>query len=634
MKNEKRNTAAAPDSAGVKRAADLLTTRRFGPFFWTQFSGSFNDNLFKTALAILLVYQLPNSSHLMVNLAAGLFILPFLLFSSLAGQVADRNEKARLIRRIKLAEVVLMTGAAVCLLVDQIAGLFVLLFLMGTQSAFFGPVKYSLMPQHLTRDELVRANGLVQMGTCVAILLGTMAGGAGIAAGNGRMLVAAGILMTAVAGWLISRHIPKAPAAEPTLRIRWNLIAQTRKTILLAAADRPRWLGMLGISWFWFLGSAYVTQLPAFVRQVLHAEPGVVTLLLGAFSIGVATGSLVCGRISGKRLETGLIPLAGLGMSIFGWDLSALSPPVGPVGVSGLLGSIAGWRVLLDFALIGMSGGIYIVPLLALVQIRSPGRIRSRVIAANNILNAGFMVASAILSAVLLSGMGISLQGYFSLLAAANLGVGIYIWWKVPLSVLRLGLSGLIRMVYRLRCQGLERLPESGPALLVCNHVSYVDALIISAAVRRPIRFVMHQRFYRLPALHWFFKLTRMIPIDSAKNNPALLRRALEQIDTALKNSELVCLFPEGRLTRDGNISRFRPGVEKIVQRRPVPVVPLALRGLWGSFFSHKDGSAFSRRPRRFYSCIELAVGPLLPPHRVTADGLMSVVSDLRGATP
>jgi 1-acyl-sn-glycerol-3-phosphate acyltransferase len=391
---------------------------------------------------------------------------------------------------------------------------------------------------------------------------------------------------------------------------------------------------MLGISWFWFLGSAYVTQLPAFVRQVLHGEPGVVTLLLGAFSIGVATGSLVCGRISGKRLEAGLIPLASLGMSLFGWDLSALSPPAGPVGVFGLLGAIAGWRVLLDLALIGMFGGMYIVPLLALVQMRSPGRIRSRVIAANNILNAGFMVASAILSAGLLSGMGISLQGYFSLLAAANLGVGIYICLKLPLPALRLGLSGLIRMVYRLRCQGLERLPESGPALLVCNHVSYIDALIISAAFHRPIRFVMHQRFYRLPALHWFFKLTRMIPIDSARNNPALLRSALEQIDTALKNSELVCLFPEGRLTRDGNISHFRPGVEKIVRRRPVPVVPLALRGLWGSFFSHKDGPAFSCWPRRFYSCIELSVGPLLPPHRVTADGLMSVVSDLRGATP
>ncbi|MGD9216817.1 MAG: 1-acyl-sn-glycerol-3-phosphate acyltransferase, partial [Desulfobacteraceae bacterium] len=343
---------------------------------------------------------------------------------------------------------------------------------------------------------------------------------------------------------------------------------------------------------------------------------------------------LVCGRISGKRPETGLIPLAGLGMSLFGWDLSALSSPVGATGVSGLLGSMAGWRVLLDFALIGMCGGIYIVPLLTLVQMRSAGRIRSRVIAANNILNAGFMVASAILSAVLLSGVGISLPGYFSLLAAANLAVCIYIFRKVPRSVLRLGLKGLIRMVYRLRCQGLEQLPESGPALLVCNHVSYIDALIISAVFRRPIRFVMHQRYYRLPALHWFFKLTRMIPIDSARNNPALLRSALKQIDTALKNSELVCLFPEGRLTRNGDISRFRPGVEKIVQRRPVPVVPLALRGLWGSFFSHKDGPAFSRWPKRFYSCIELSVGPLMPPDGVTADGLMSVVSQLRGATP
>ncbi len=631
---EKRSTVAAPGKAGAKRAAGLLTARRFGPFFWTQFSGTFNDNLFKTALAVLLVYQRPNSSELMVNLAAGLFILPFFLFSSLAGQVADRYEKSKLIRGVKLAEVVLMAGAALCLLLDQVTGLFCLLFLMGTQSAFFGPVKYSLMPQHLKRGELVRANGLVQMGTCIAILVGTMAGGICIAAENGRIIVAAAVLTMALAGWLISRRIPKAKASDPALKIQWNVISQTGKTISLAAADRTRLLAMLGISWFWFLGSAYVTQLPLFVRQVLQGDPGVVTLLLGAFSIGVATGSLVCGRISGRFLEAGLIPLSGLGMSIFGWDLSLLPPFAGPVGAFGMLGSAEGWRVVFDLALIGTFGGMYIVPLLALVQMRSPGTIRSQVIAANNILNAGFMVVSAIFSAVLLSGMGLSLQRYFSLLAVANLGVGIYICWKVPFSVLRLGLSGLVRMIYRLRCQGLERLPDSGPALLVCNHVSYVDALIISAAVRRPIRFVMHQSIYRLPALSWFFKLTRMIPIDSARNNPGLLRSALEQIDTALKRSELVCLFPEGHLTRDGDIGRFRPGVEKILQRRPVPVVPLALRGLWGSFFSHKDGPAFSRWPRRFYSRIELFVGPVLHPRRVTADGLMSAVSDLRGAAP
>jgi 1-acyl-sn-glycerol-3-phosphate acyltransferase len=635
----KKHSSDSPSARSAGSQFDLLKKRRFAPFFWTQCCGALNDNLFKTALAILLAYEAaaPGGAapHLMVNLAAGLFILPFFLFSALAGQMADKYEKSALIRRIKAAEILIMAGAAGALIFHQTWLLLALLFAMGAQSAFFGPVKYSLLPQHLKDREIVGGNGLVEMGTFTAILLGTMAGGTLITVHPGRWLVAAAVLVIALAGWLASRAIPQAPPADPGLSLRWNLAAETRRILRLARKDRGTFLAIMGISWFWFLGSAYVTQLPNFVREVLHGEPRLVTLLLACFSMGVATGSLGCERLSGRQVELGLVSLGSLGMTLFGWDLAHAyhGPAQGALlGLGQFAVAPGGWRVLMDLGLIGLSGGLYIVPLFALLQTRTPPAVRSRLIAANNVLNALFMVVSALVGALVLGGLGWSLGRFFMLLALLNLGVGIYICRLTPISVLRLAVWALTRAMYRVRCRDLERIPETGPAVLVCNHVSYVDALIIAGSCRRPVHFVMHADYYRWPGMRWLFRLAGAIPIASARANPGALRQAMKRISETLEAGELVCLFPEGHLTRTGAIDAFRPGIERIVRRNPVPVIPLALRGLWGSMFSHRNGPALRHRPRRFRARVELLAGQRVPPHQVNAGYLHQRVQRLHGA--
>jgi 1-acyl-sn-glycerol-3-phosphate acyltransferase len=617
----------------------LLKTRRFAPFFWTQFSGAFNDNLFKTALAVLLTYAASaggeDKACLMVNLAAGLFIAPFFLFSPLAGQLADKFEKSMLIRYIKLAEVVIMGAAGLALLLNWPYVLLALLFAMGAQSAFFGPVKYSLLPQHLASGEMVGGNGLVEMGTFVAILLGTMAGGALIVIDHGRLLVAVAVVLAALIGWWVSNRIPAAPAAAPELVIDWGLIRGTRRTWAAARADRPVFLAIVGTSWFWFIGAAYLTQLPLFARDVLHCEAGVISLLLALFSVGIAIGSLLCERLSGPRVNLGLIPLGALGMSLFGFDLMgayAGAATGAPLSMGAFIAAPGAWRVLLDLTLIGLFGGLYVVPLFVFIQVRTPAPVRSRIIAANNMLNALFMVASAGVGALLLGLLEMPIPHLFGLLALANLLAALCIYARRPFHLLRTIIWTITRLLYRVRYEDLAHIPEQGAAVLVCNHVSYVDALLIYAASPRPVRFVMHASYYNMPVLHRLFKAAGMIPIDSGRSNPTLLRQSMEAVAAALAQGDLICLFPEGRLTRDGEIDAFRPGIERILQANPVPVVPLALRGLWGSVFSHKGGTALTRRPKRFWSRIELAAGEIVQPWSATAESLRAAVLRLRGA--
>lgn len=617
----------------------LLKSQRFAPFFWTQFSGAFNDNLFKTALAILLTYAVSTgggeNSSLLVNLAAGLFIAPFFICSPLAGQVADKYEKSALIRRIKLAEVFIMGTAGLAWIMDWPYVLLALLFAMGAQSAFFGPVKYSLLPQHLESGEIVGGNGMVEMGTFVAILLGTMTGGLLMGLDGSRWLVAPAVVAAALVGWRVSGRIPAAPAAAPELSIDWNPIRGTRFTLAAARADRSVFLAIVGISWFWFAGAAYLTQLPLFARDVLHCDAGIISVLLALFSVGIAAGSLLCERFSGRQVNLGLIPLGALGMSVFGFDLMGAytgTAAGAPLTMGAFLAAPGAWRVLLDLALIGLCGGLYIVPLFVFIQVRTPAPVRSRIIAANNMLNALFMVASAGTGALLLGVMALPLPRFFGLLALANLLVALGIYYRRPFHLLRTIIWTLTRLFYRVRCDSLAHIPEKGAAVLVCNHVSYVDALIIYAASRRPVRFVMHATYYHMPVLHRLFKAAGMIPIDSGRANPVLLQQSMDAISAALAQGDLICLFPEGRLTRDGEVDRFRPGIERIIQANPVPVVPLALRGLWGSVFSHKGGTALTRWPRRFWARIELAAGEMIQPWRVTAESLRAAVLRLRGA--
>jgi 1-acyl-sn-glycerol-3-phosphate acyltransferase len=508
---------------------------------------------------------------------------------------------------------------------------------MGTQSAFFGPVKYSIMPEHLKEAEIVGGNALVELGTFIAILMGTVGGGLLVQMPHGSVITGGGLIMVAVGGWMASRRIPVAGPSSPGLTMRWNVVGETLRTIGQARRERSVFLSILGISWFWLLGAAYLTQLPTFTRQVLRGDAGVVTLLLTLFSIGVGAGSLLCERLSDKKVELGLVPLGSIGLSAFGIDLfwACRLPDVqGLMTATSFLTASGSLRLMLDFVMIGMFGGLYIVPLFAMVQMRTRSQERARIIAANNILNALFMVLSAVAGAVALGMAGVSIPVFWLVLALANAAVAIYIFALVPEFGMRFLVWVITHTMYRFRHRDLDRIPATGAAVLVCNHVSYMDALLIIGACRRPVRFVMFAPIYRTPLLHYIFRAARAIPIESRRSSPAGLKKAFNEIAAALTQGEVVCIFPEGQLTRDGHVDVFRPGIERIIQRNPVPVVPLALKGLWGSFFSHRRGKAMTRLPQRFWSRVELAAGWPVMPAQATAERLRQAVMSLRGDRP
>ncbi len=617
----------------------LLLARRFAPFFGVQFLGALNDNVFKQALVILLAYQTASftarSTDVLQNVAQGLFVLPFFLFSATAGQLADKFEKSRLIFVTVFIELLVMLLGAAGFFLRSLELLLLALFLSGTQSALFGPVKYAILPQQLKEHELVGGNALVETGTSIAILLGMILGGWMVSkAGWGIAAVAATTVGISALGMVLSRFIPLAPAPEPELGINWNPVSETWRNFQFLQSNRTVFLSVLGISWFWFFGAMFVTQFPNLSKDILAADEHVVTLLLIVFSVGIGAGSLLCERLSGHKVEIGLVPFGSIGLTLFAVDLYfALDQHIqhGPVSLSAFVSDPGHWRLLFDLLLIGMFGGFYIVPLYALVQIRSDRSHRSRVIAGNNILNAAFMVAAA-LTAIALFQAGLTIPQLFLVTALFNAAVAIYIYTLVPEFLMRFLVWLLIHSVYRLEKTGLERIPEEGPAVLVCNHVSYVDALIIAAACRRPVRFVMDHHVYRVPVLNFVFRTGRAIPIASAAEDAALLERAYEGIARGLAEGDLVAIFPEGRVTDTGDMYPFRSGIKRIIERTPVPVVPMALRGLWGSFFSRMGGRAMTRPFRRgMFSRIALAVGPPVAAQAVTPEGLQTEVLALRG---
>jgi len=615
----------------------LLRGERFAPFFWTQFLGALNDNLFKNALVILFAFggtATLVSTDTLINLAGGIFILPFFLFSATSGQLAARFEKTRVIRAVKVLEIAIMCVGVIGFHFRSVTVLLAALFLMGVHSTLFGPVKYSILPQHLAESELIAGNALVELGTFLAILVGTILGGVLVAIpATGPAIVSAAVLGVAVAGWLVSRAIPPAPADDPGLAIRWNPLRETARMLGLAREVHSVFLAILGISWFWFFGALALAQFPALGHEVLGGDEHVVTMLLTVFSIGVGLGCILCERLSGGVIELGLVPLGSIGLTLFAGDLAfAAHAAAGSAaaGVRDMLASPRNWRVVVDLALLGASGGLFIVPLLAFVQHRTEPRRRSLVIAANNVVNAAFMVLAAVLGASLRAA-GLGIPALFGVMAAVNVAVAVYIYRLLPEFVARFIVWLLVHTVYRLRKRGLEHLPATGPGVVVSNHVSFVDALVLAAASRRPLRFVMDHAIFRLPVLRFVFRTARAIPIAPRKENPELLERAFAEIGHALDDGDLVCIFPEGRITTTGEMNPFRPGIERILARNPVPVVPMALRGLWGSFFSRKDGAAMSRPFRRVWSRIEVVAGPPVAPEAATAEALEECVRALRG---
>lgn len=617
----------------------LFGLRRFGPFFLSQLFGALNDNIFRNALVILIVFNSASSlafdTNTIINLCIGLFILPFFLFSALAGQLSDKYEKSQLMQKFKLFELAIMLGVAVGFYLQNTTLLIGMLFLMGLQSTLFGPVKYAILPQHLKEDELIGGNALVETGTFMAILIGTNIGGILVGIPEiGTTLVSVVIVVLAVLGYLSSRYVPLAPPMDPYLRINWNPFTETWRIFKFTKDNRTVFLSILGISWFWFLGSIYLSQLPNYTRLTLTGNEGVVTVLLTLFSVGIGIGSLLCERLSSHKVEIGLVPLGSIGLTLFGIDLYFSSN--GSFAATELLGARefvtapGSTRIMLDIMMLGVFGGLYTVPLYSLIQHRSDPAHRARTIACNNIINALFMVVSSGMAIGLLA-LDISIPELFLITAILNALVAIYIYRLVPEFLMRFIVWLLIHSVYRVYKAGLEKIPAEGPAVLVCNHVSYVDSLVIAACIHRPVRFVAWYKFYRLPILNFVFRTAQAIPIASRREDPALLEAAYDKISAELEAGNLVCIFPEGKLTKTGEMNPFQPGLKKIIERNPVPVIPMALRGLWGSAFSHKEGNFILTMLRRFWSRVELVTGNPINPENIRLDELHDTVLAMRG---
>ena len=622
--------------AAPQNQFSLLAERRFAPFFWTQFLGAGNDNIFKFAFTVLATYQAASWGGLDAKLAGpvigGLFILPFVLFSATSGQLADKYDRALIARVVKNLEIAFMLVIGAGFAWQLPALLFVGVFLMGCHSTLFGPAKFAYLPQHLSPAELTGGNGLVEMGTFVSILLGTMLGGALVAMSGGPTLVAIASLAIAVLGRFAAGWIPPSPPPDPGLRVNWNPVTETWANLRIAQRNRTVLLSMIGISWLWFFGSIFLTSFTGFAKEVLSGNEQVVTLLLAVFSIGIGLGSVLCEKMSGHKIEIGLVPFGSIGMTLFAADLYFASRGMNAgtlIGAAEFLNIAGHWRILADLFLLAMFAGFYSVPLYAMMQARTEPQFRARIVAANNILNAAFMVTAAGMSFAILRA-GLTLPELFLTVAVMNAAVALFIFKLVPEFLMRFLIWMLIHTFYRVKKEGLENIPEEGACVLVCNHVSFVDALVIGGCIARPVRFVMDHRIFKIPVLNFVFRTAGTIPIAPAKEDPVMLERAYERIDEYLRAGEVVCIFPEGRITDNGELYPFKKGISRIVERTPVPVIPMALRGLWGSFFSRWGGTAM-RYPRGIFSSIALAIGHPVEADRALPDSLQVRVAALRG---
>src|SRR5450830_143282 len=558
----------------------LLRQRRFAPFFWTQFCGAANDNLFKFAFTVMVTYQL-QVSWLPASLAGlvigALFILPYVLFSATSGQLADKWDKTRLIRLVKSLEIAIMLG--------QVAG-----------------------------------------GLLVAVP----------AVGHAEVAVACVLL--ALLGRGVAQAIPATPATDPGLKINWNPVSETWRNLRLARENVVVFRSLLGISWMWFFGAVFLSQFPSFAKEVLHGDEKVASLLLVVFSVGIGIGSLLCEVLSRRHVEIGLVPLGAIGMSVFAIDLYFASrglPPAEQMGLAAFVAQPAHWHVMADLLLLSLFAGLYSVPMYALIQMRSQPTHRARIIAANNILNALFMIGSSVIAGALL-GAGFSIPQVFLFVGLANAVVAGYIFLLVPEYLLRFVAWVMSRFVYRFKVRGDEHLPVAGAAVLACNHVSFVDAVLLMAASPRPIYFLMDHRIFRAPLLGTLFRLAKAIPIAPQKEDPAAYEAAFERAAQVLREGDLLAIFPEGGITRDGQLQPFKGGIVKILQRAQadglsVPVVPLALTHLWGSFFSRiEQGDAMVRPFRRgLFNRVGLEVGAPMAPAGLSPESLREQVAAL-----
>jgi acyl-[acyl-carrier-protein]-phospholipid O-acyltransferase/long-chain-fatty-acid--[acyl-carrier-protein] ligase len=563
----------------------LLFSRRLWPLMATQMLGAVNDNLFKNALVVLALFKLTQGGPILVAVAGGLFILPYAIFSATAGQLADRFEKSRQIRIVKAVEVALMALAAAGFLLDSLPLLLAVLTGLGIQATFFGPLKYGSLPVLLAESELVGGNGLMEAGTFGGILIGTIGGTALIALPHGPEIVAATGMAIALAGLASAFAIPATASVATGLHIGLNPVRETAALLKAAQKNRPVWLCILGLSWFWVMGATLVTELPTIARFSLHADSHVITLMLLAFSVGVGLGSMLCARLLHGEVTARPVPFVALGLSVFCWDFGHAAAIAGPLAdMSAVLHSLTGVRMLADLMVVGVCGGIYSVPLYAIMQERSGAGHQSRMTAANNVMNAVAMVVASAAIAALAAG-GLSAPWIVRLAAAVNFAVAIWIVRLLPQDFLRAIFRWYFRNLHGVDLSGLEHLPKAGQrAVIVVNHLSFLDGCFVAAFLPGAPTFAVNSHTARRWWARPFLAAVRNFPVDPA--NPYATRAMIR----AVQAGETLVVFPEGRITTTGALMKVYEGAGMVADKADAAVVPVRIDGLQ---FSH-----FSRMPR------------------------------------
>ncbi len=604
----------------------IFKDRRFWPLFWTQFAGALNDNFFKNALAILITYQSVQiaglSPLLLVPLCGGIFVFPFFLFSATAGQMADKYQKATLIKWIKFIEIIIMGLASLGFALNHYPMLLFVLFLMGMQSSFFGPIKYSIIPSLVPREKLVLGNAYVSGGTFIAILVGTILGGSFVDFSNYVLALSLGLLAFAIIGYIFSLSIVDVPIADSDkVKVDYTFFKPTLDILKLTMRDKVVFRTVMGVTWYWFLGSAILSILPAIVKNLLLGGTEVATFFLAIFTVGMGLGSYFTERISRTKVEIGLVPIAALGMSIalafifFGLkDLVFIDQSDSLMTLSDFFSQPRNFFVSFLLLMVAICGGGYIVPQMSYMQVVAKPSELSQTIAGNNIWNALFMVSAA--GMVMLTNKTIGIAGTIIVLAVLNLVVSFLLYAVYSEETLRIWMRFLSKIFYKVKVQGSEHFPETGPVVLISNHVSFVDWMLLMGAIDRPIHFVIDYNYYYAPTGPFWFKQAGLVPIATRKESEEVMKRAFEKIYEDLDKGSVIGLFPEGWITRNGEMRKFQPGITKILRQRPVPVVLVAIDGLWGSIFSFKGGKVLLKWPSPFRRKVTLSFSQAVNPEQ------------------
>lgn len=582
--------------------AMLYKERKFWPLFWTMFLGAANDNVFKNALIILITYKNVSlfglGAESLVAFAGGAFILPYVLFSATSGQISDHFDKAQVIKVTKFTELAFMLIGAIGFITESYGLLMLTLFLMGAQSSFFSPVKFSSLRTILKDEELTTGTALIGGGTFIAILIGTIIGGLAAAAPDATNVASFAILGFAILGIITARFQNKINDINEDVKIDYTFIKPTFKLLSDSFKDKNSFRAIMGVSWFWFLGSFVLSVMPSIIKNVFFGSEMVASIFMATFTVGMGLGSWICSKLSGKRIEVGMVPLAALGMSLAVFDLYYISTQW-PMSVTGALMPPAEFfaqpmaiRAIIDLLLVTIFGGNFYISQLTFMQHSAPLERLARTIAANNIWNAIFMVVAAV-SIILLKKSGATALDNLAILGGMNLIYAAISYYFFHEEMWRFFFHMLTTFLYDVEIEGEDNIPKDGKVVIAANHTSFVDWGVVMSLSPRPIRWVIDHRYYFIPGLKQFFMQGHLIPIATRKENPELLDEAYTKLDKTLNEERCVGFFPEGWITRDGKPRRYQPGIKKVVEQTNATVVPIVIKGLWGSFYSFSGKGVF-----------------------------------------